>query len=172
MPMALIKKSMFCPLPEILLAHNNHVDKAERELQGLQPRSKGNSIDSRSAPTTVKTTPPAWTAAPFESRSRPATPSARSIQEAKGRSSASSAPANSSSSVASIGRSSGVICHNCKGKVHIMRDCLSQPRMIIATKEGGYISSSKIEVAIASGIDNAGNEEADRKGEVWDQNGD
>jgi hypothetical protein len=54
------------------------------------------------------------------------------------------APTKSSSSVASIGCTSGIRCHKWQGVGHMGKDCPSQ-RAYITTDDGGYISTSDIE---------------------------
>ena len=50
-------------------------------------------------------------------------------------------PAQSSSSMASTGHTSDIICRHCKGRGHFARECQSQ-RVMIATEDGGYESAS------------------------------
>ena len=50
-------------------------------------------------------------------------------------------PAQSSSSMASTGHTSDIICRHCKGRGHYARECKYQCVMI-ATKDGGYESAS------------------------------
>ena len=72
------------------------------------------------------------------------------------------APAKSSSSVASTGRSSDIQCHRCHGLGHVQRNCPSQ-RAYIATEDGGYISTSDVEedddVAAASDDNGGGHDD-------------
>ena len=48
---------------------------------------------------------------------------------------------SSSSSMASTGHTSDIICHRCKGRCHYARECKSQ-HVMIATEDGGYESAS------------------------------
>ena len=50
-------------------------------------------------------------------------------------------PVQSSSSMASTGHTSDIICRRCKGRGHFARECKSQ-RVMIATEDGGYESAS------------------------------
>lgn len=53
------------------------------------------------------------------------------------------APAQSSSSVASMGKARETQCHRCKGYGHMMRDCPSKQALLIKDN-GEYTSASDI----------------------------
>jgi hypothetical protein len=52
--------------------------------------------------------------------------------------------AKSASSVAYTRCSSSIWCHHCHGLGHVQKDCPSK-RAYIATKDGGYVSTSDVE---------------------------
>nr|ABI15170.1 unknown [Phyllostachys edulis] len=110
---------------------------AEKELQGRQQRTRsnfGSMSTSRSTLGQAKTAlPPVFrSATPFMSRACSAAPPPPSRALEMSKSTSVQAPAQSSSSVASTGRTTGIVCHHCKGMGHVMKDCPSQ-RAYIAT---------------------------------------
>jgi hypothetical protein len=121
---------------------------AEKELQRREQQGKGKSTTSYTPRTTTSTglnksatfqMPP-----PLASKR----PAASGVAAAPTRSSDSGknsaqVPAKSSSSVASMGRTSGIQCHRCHGLGHVQKDCPSQQAYIAI--EDGYISTSDIE---------------------------
>jgi hypothetical protein len=64
-------------------------------------------------------------------------------------------PVQSTSSVASMGRTSNIQCHRCHGLGHVQKDCPSQ-RAYVVTGHGGYISTSDIEEDDAAADDTEG----------------
>jgi len=114
--------------------------KAEREVQDRQALARINFSAGR---------PSGWTPRASSTSTAPAPPSApTSIRDKRKQAppplSAKSAPAgptqSSSSSMASTGHASDVICCRCKGRGHYVRECKYQ-RVMIATEDGGYESA-------------------------------
>ena len=115
--------------------------KAEREVQDRQALGRTNFSAGR---------PSSWTPRASSTSTAPAPPSGATSsrdtrKQAQPPLSAKSAPAGpaqrSSSSMASTGHTSDIICRRCKGGGHYARECKS-PRVMIATADGGYESAS------------------------------
>ena len=124
----------------------------EKQLQGHEEQSKSKVSTTTytpcsapslglTKPTTFRMPPPA-SKRPTASRvsATPKTPPARPSDSGKN---SLQVPTKSSSSVASMGHTSGIQCHRCHGIGHVQKDCPSQ-RAYIAT-EDGYIRTSDIE---------------------------
>ena len=115
--------------------------KAEREVQDRQALGRTNFSAGR---------PSSWTPRASSTSTAPAPPSGATSsrdtrKQAQPPLSSKSAPAGpaqrSSSSMASTGHTSDIICRRCKGRGHFARECQSQ-RVMIATEDGWYESSS------------------------------
>lgn len=147
----------------------------EKELQGRQQRPRnnfGSTSTPRSTSGHVKIVPPSATrsAAPSSSRARSAAPSTPSQAPKVNKSTSVQVSAKISSSVASTSRTTGIICHRCKGMGHVMRDFPSQ-RAYLATEDGGYVSASDIEdeYVLAANIAGGGDEIDSDADEVEEQ---
>ena len=115
--------------------------KAEREVQDRQALARTNFSAGR---------PSSWTPRASSTSAAPSPPSGATSnrdtrKQAQPPLSAKSTPAgpaqSSSSSMASTGHTSDIICRRCKGRAHFARECKSQ-RVMIATEDGGYESAS------------------------------
>ena len=115
--------------------------KAEREVQDRQALARTNFSAGR---------PSSWTPRASSTSTAPAPPSGATSRrdtrkQAQPPLSAKSAPAGpaqrSSTSMASTGHTSDIICRRCKGRGHFAIECKSQ-RVMIATEDGGYESAS------------------------------
>ena len=114
--------------------------KAEREVQNRQALARTNFSAGR---------PSSWTPRASSTSTAPAPPSGstssrdtrKQAQPPLSAKSAPAGPAQSSSSMASTGHTSDIICHRCKGRGHYARECKSQ-HVMIATEDGGYESAS------------------------------
>ena len=114
--------------------------KAEREVQDRQALARINFSAGRPS----SWTPPASSTSTAPSPPSGATSNHDTRKQAQPPLSAKSTPAgpaqSSSSSMASTGHTSDIICHRCKGRGHFARECKSQ-RVMIATEDGGYESA-------------------------------
>jgi len=118
--------------------------KAEREVQDRQTLAR---------PTFSAGRPSSWTPRASSTSTRSATPAPPSAANSNrdtrkqappppsARSTPSGPAQSSSSSMASTGHTSDIICRRCKGRGHFARECKSQ-RVMIATEDGGYESAS------------------------------
>jgi hypothetical protein len=125
---------------------------AEKELQGREQQNK-TSIRTSFAPHTLVHSglaKPCSFRTPTSAGKRPATsgvsaapnkPFTHVVDSGKN---SLQVPAQSSLSVASIRRTSGIQCHRCHGIGHVKKDCPSQ-RAYVVTEDGGYISTSDVE---------------------------
>ena len=125
---------------------------AEKELQGCEQRDKTSARTSFAPCTSVPSRVPKVSnfRMPPPTDKRPAVsgvptaankPPSRATKSGK---TSVQVPAQSSSSVASTGSSSGIQCHRCHGLGHVKKDCPSQ-RAYVAKDDGGYISTSDTE---------------------------
>ena len=116
--------------------------KAEREVHGHQPKQRGDFGGSFAghtpAATSNKTAPPT----PSNNSQRPSTSTtpSRALEINKG---TGLAHTQSSSSVASTGRTRETQCHRYKGFGHMMRDYPSK-RALLIKDNGEYTSASEI----------------------------
>src|SRR4051812_22209676 len=115
--------------------------KAEREVQDRQALARTNFSAGR---------PSSWTPRASSTYTTPSPPSGATSKrdtrkQAQPPLTAKSTPVgpaqSSSSSMASTGHTSDIICRRCKGRGHFARECKSQ-RVMIATEDGGYDSAS------------------------------
>jgi hypothetical protein len=125
---------------------------AEKELQGHEQQNKTN-VRTSFAPRTPVHSGPAKPSSFRTSTSAGKQPAASGVPAAPNKPSAHAAdsgknylqvPAQSFSSVASTGCTTGISCHRCHGIGHVKKDCPSQ-RAYVATEDGGYISTSDVE---------------------------
>ena len=125
---------------------------AEKELQGCEQRDKTSARTSFAPCTSVPSRAPKVSNfhMPPPIDKRPAVsgvptaankPPSRATKSGK---TSIQVPAQSSSSIASTGSSSGIQCHRCHGLGHVKKDCPSQ-QAYVATDDGGYISTSDTE---------------------------
>ena len=115
--------------------------KAEREVQDRKALARTNfsagqpsSWTPRASSTSTAPEPPSGATSNRDTRKQAQPPlSAKSTPTGPAQS--------SSSSMASTGHTSDIICRRCKGRGHFVRECRSQ-RVMIATEDGGYESAS------------------------------
>ena len=115
--------------------------RAEQEVQDRQALARTNFSAGRPSSWIQRASSTSTAAAPPSG----ATSSRDTRKQAQPPLSTKSAPAgtaqSSSSSMASTGHTSDIICRRCKGSGHYARECKSQ-RVMIATEDGGYESAS------------------------------